>query len=114
MAASLDDILTTAKNLTAAVNALAQNYLNVQGQQRAAAITGSAVLVNTGFGRLAMVNVLVAGSAGAIYDANVAAATTNQIHVIPATVGVTWVNVPYIYGLVVAPGSSQVVTVSYS
>ena len=112
--ASLDDILTTAKNLTQAISTLAQTYLAVQGTQRSAAITGSAVLISTGFGRLAVVDVTTAGSVGAIYDANVAAATTNLLHVIPATVGVTFVNIPYIYGLVVAPGSSQVVTVTFS
>lgn len=112
--ASLTDILTTAQNLVQAINGLAQAYLNVQGQKRAAAITGSAVLLNTGFGRLASVSVTTAGSAGAAYDANVAGATTNLLYVIPATVGVFVVNMPYTYGLVVAPGSSQVVTVSFS
>ncbi len=85
----------------------------MQGATASNAIT-AATLVRTGTGRLASVSVLVAGAVGAIYDAADAAATTNKVYVIPAVVGVYVVNWPLSYGLVVAPGAGQTVSVSYS
>lgn len=112
--ASLDDILTAAKNVVTAVNGAAQTYLNVQGAQNSGNLT-TATLVQSGAGRVATVSVTVAGSAvGKIYDANSATSTTNPVYVIPNTVGVVFVNMPVGIGLVVAPGTGQSVTVSYS
>lgn len=111
--ASLSDILSTAQNVVQAINGVASGYKEVQGTKNTAGIS-AATLVNSGKGRIASVSVLVAGAAGKIYDANLATATTNEIYVIPATVGVFWVNFPLSFGLVVAPGAAQVVSVSYS
>lgn len=112
--ASLSDILTTAKNVVTAISNVAQTYLAVQGAQNSGALT-SATLVQLGSSRVAMVSVIVAGSAtGRIYDGNSASSTTNPVYVIPTTVGVTFVNMPVGIGLVVAPGTGQTVTVSYS
>lgn len=112
--ASLTDILTSAQNIVTAINNVATRYLNVQGITNAAGLT-SATLVQSGPGRVATVSVIVAGSAtGKIYDAALASATTNPIYVIPETVGVVFVNIPVQFGIVVAPGSGQTVTVSYS
>lgn len=112
--ASLTDILTTAQNLVQAVNNVASTYLNVQGAKNYPEIA-AATLVKSGPGRVANVVVLTAGSGvGAIYDAQTAASTTNQIFVIPMSVGVTVLNMPVTYGIVVAPGTGQEVTISYS
>jgi len=112
--ASLSDILTTAKNVVTAINGVAQNYINVQGAQNSGSLT-SATLVKLGQGRVAVVSVTTAGSAvGHIYDTNSAASTSAPVYVIPNTVGAVFVNMPVGIGLVVAPGTGQAVTVSYS
>lgn len=111
--AALSDILTSAQNVVQAINSLAAAYLNVQGQQTAAGIA-AATLVKPAPGRVASVSVTTAGAVGAIYDANVASATTRLLYVIPATVGVFVVNLPTSYGIVVTPGAAQVCSVSWS
>lgn len=112
--AGLSDILTTAQNIASAINGLAQVYLNVQGGRNATALT-AATLVKAGAGRLATVTVTDAGSGdGAIYDANNVTAVTGLFYVIPMTVGVFVVNFPVSFGIVVAPGTGQTVSVSYS
>jgi hypothetical protein len=111
--ASLSDILSAIKNLVQAVNGLAQNYLNVQGQQTAAALTVPTV-VKPSQGRVAAVSVTVAGAAGMIYDGATLAATTKPIYVIPNTVGVFNVNLPVSFGVNVAPGAGQTVSVVWS
>jgi hypothetical protein len=112
--ASLDDILTTAKNIVSSVNNLGQSYLNVQGAQSLTNIS-TATLVKSGNGRLASVVVLTAGSTeGTAYDSTSTTSAISPLCRIPNTVGVTFVNIPFGLGLVVAPGTGQVVTVSYS
>lgn len=111
--ASLSDILTTAKNVVTAINGVSQTYLAVQGNQISSDIT-AATLLKKGSGRVAMVSVIVGGSNGYIYDAPVSAATSNPIYVIPNTIGVVFVNLPVVNGIVVAPGAGQTVSVSYS
>ena len=112
--ASLDDMLTTAKNVVTAINGLAQTYLAVNGSRISSDLT-AATLLKTGSGRVAVVSVIVAGSAaGKIYDANSASLTSGPIYEIPTTVGVTFVNLPVVNGIVVAPGTGQTVSVSYS
>jgi hypothetical protein len=111
---SLTDIFTVSKNIVTAINGLGQVYLSVQGSQVSNAIS-AATVVSTGQGRLVQVVVLTAGSTvGAAYDATVSSATTNQIVSIPNTVGVIIVNIPTNNGIVIAPGTGQVITVSYS
>ncbi len=114
MGGSLSDLLTTAKNLVTALNNVAQTYMKVNGM---ATVTGiaSANLVKQGPGRICMVSVTAIGSTpGSVYDANLASATTNLLWIIPNTIGEFIVNMPVGYGIVVAPGTGQVVTVSYS
>lgn len=86
-----------------------------QGATSALDVATSSV-IQTGAGRVAKVNVLVAGAAGALYDsATVAsAAAANQIAVIPATVGVIDINFPFTNGLVYQPGASQTASISYN
>ncbi len=76
-------------------------------------ITTSTV-VKPAQGILICFNVTTAGAVGAIYDtaATGTVAASNQIAVIPAVVGVYCGEFPFFSGLVVAPGASQVVSVS--
>ena len=114
MSASLADILTTAKKLVAAINAAITGYASIQGSNSTASIAAPTV-VKAAPGRLCVVVVTTAGStAGAAYDAAAAGTTTRLLYVIPNTVGVYVVNLPTSYGLVIAPGTGQVVTVSWS
>lgn len=112
--ASLSDLLTAAKNIVTAINALAQNYLNVQGILNASGLTTDTVVKDT-TGRLCVVSVIVAGSAaGTVYDSATTSSTTKPLYVIPNTVGVYAVNIPASFGVFVSPGAGQKVTVSYS
>ena len=113
MTASLTDILTATKNIVTALNGAAQQTLLIAGNQVATGIA-AATLVAAGQGRVATVSVIVAGAAGKLYDASLATATTNPLAVIPATIGVFVVNLPFNNGLVIAPGAGQTVTVSFS
>ena len=111
---SLTDIFTVSKNIVTAINGLGQVYLSVQGSQVSNAIS-AATVVSTGQGRLVQVVVLTAGSTtGSAYDATTTTATTAKIVSIPNTVGVINVNIPTNNGIVIAPGTGQVITVSYS
>ena len=72
--------------------------------------------VKTGEGRVASVSVLVAGSGeGGVNDSATTggAGITNQLAVIPATVGVYEIDFPFTAGLVITPGTGQTVAVSY-
>jgi hypothetical protein len=111
---SISDILTATKNIVTAINGLGQTYLQVSGTKSFKEIS-AATVVQVGQGRLVRVIVTTAGSAaGSIYDASVSSATSSKIFVISNTLGVTEVSVPVDNGIVVAPGTGQVVTVSYS
>ena len=112
--ASLSDLLTTAKNIASAINGVAQTYVAVQGARVQQNITATAI-VNNAAGRLAVISVTTAGTTtGVIYDADTTGITTRPIYIIPNTVGVVFVNLPVVYGVVVVPGTNQAVTVSYS
>ena len=114
MSASLSDLLTAAKNIVTALNLQAQNAVQLAGQQALTAIS-AATLVFAGGGRAVAISVTTAGSAaGAVYDANNVASTSNPIYTIPNTVGVYVLGVPVSNGLVIAPGTGQKVTVVYS
>ena len=108
--ASLDDILGAAKNIVTALSTAGQNYINVQGAQTITGISASTVLKSSA-GRVCSLSVTTAGSTlGGVYDG-----TTNRLMWnIPNTVGIYVVNLPTSYGLLVVPGTSQVVAVSFS
>ena len=136
------DMLTTAKNIVTAINGLAQNVADLTtsstnvvtalgtlnttiAAQTAAflAINGTAAvntintatLVRTGAGRLVIVSITTAGSTnGVIYDSTSTGSPTHPIWAIPNTIGIVHVNIPVTTGIVVVPGTGQVVTVSYS
>ena len=93
---------------------MAQTYVAVQGARVQQNITATAI-VNNAAGRLAVISVTTAGTTtGVIYDADTTGITTRPIYIIPNTVGVVFVNLPVVYGIVVVPGTGQAVTVSYS
>lgn len=113
--ANLDDILTTQKNGVVAVNQVAENAFGVQGRKNALEIS-AATVIHTGEAWVARLSVIVAGAAGAVYDANtVASATTGKrLCIIPATVGIHEIFMPVTRGIVVTPGAGQIVTISYT
>lgn len=112
--ASLDDILTATKNAVVAVNNVSQTLLNIVGNKVYPAISTTTLVQNIG-GRLARVSITTAGSTdGTIYDSSSATVTTRPIYTIPNTIGIVEVNLPVVNGILVVPGSGQVVTVSYS
>lgn len=112
--ASLSDLLTVAKNIAQAINALAQSYLNVQGAQNFSGLT-AATVVKTTAGRVANISVIVAGSAtGIVYDSAATGNTTKPLFVIPMTVGVYVVNLPVSFGITISPGTGQTVSGSFS
>jgi hypothetical protein len=112
--ASLSDLLSALKNVVIALNNATQAYLSVQGLSTKESITAPVVLKPTA-GRICVVSVIVAGSSvGHIYDASTLTDTTKALYVIPNTVGVVAVNLVTDYGLLVVPGSGQIVTVAWS
>jgi len=111
---SLTDLLTAAKNIVTAINGLGQTYLNIQGALSYTDLS-TTTLVHSGSGRLCNVVVTTAGSAvGSVYDSVNTTSPSNKIYVIPNTVGVYTVNFPVNYGIVIVPGTGQVVSVSHS
>jgi hypothetical protein len=73
------------------------------------------IIAKAGPGMVCRMNVIVAGSAGAIYDctATANAVTANEVAVIPATVGPIALEFPCKVGIVVQLGASQVISLSY-
>jgi hypothetical protein len=115
--ASLSDLLTAVQHVASNIAQAAQTYLAVNGQQSRAGIsaTGGAQLLKQGSGRVAYVNVIVAGTTGgAVVDGNSTASTTPVLVVIPNTIGSFFVNLPFNLGLVIIPGAGQTLTVSFS
>ncbi len=115
---SVSDILTTLKNLVAALNFAAQSYNNVNGVSTKEAIS-VATVVKTSPGRACSLSVITAGSTtGMIYDAANLNNTTAPLWVIPAAAASNGqpyiVNMPTDSGIVVVPGTGQVVTMCWS
>lgn len=94
--------------------ALAQPVL-IGGRTTKLNIT-AATVVKVGTGRLATVTVTTAGSTvGTANDTTTtgAAAVANLVAAIPNTVGVYTLNFPVLNGIVIVPGTSQVISVAY-
>ena len=92
----------------------------VQGNKTALGITAATVIQATVNeytpARIVRVHVTVAGTtAGAVYDATSTSgnSASNQIAVIPNTVGSYLIDTPCLVGLVVVPGSGQTLSVVY-
>ena len=111
---SISDVLSSAQNIATALSNIAQTYLNTVGVRNVLGISSS-TLVFSSPGRIATVIVTTAGTTtGSIYDSNTTAVTTNKVFVIPNALGVTVLNFPVTTGIVVVPGTGQVVSISYS
>lgn len=114
--ASLDDILTTAKNIVTALSNESQTSLQIAGTKNATGMTVQTV-VSANPGRIAVVSVAVAGSTTcSVYDASsvVTATASRLLATITNTVGIYVVNMPVTYGIVVTPGTGMTIAVSYS
>lgn len=112
--ASLSDILSSSQNIVRALSNLGTTFLQVQGNKVQTGIS-AATVVSSQQGRLARISITTAGStAGVAYDATVTGVTTSPIAAIPNTIGVIDVNLPVDNGIVIAPGTGQVVAVSFS
>ena len=112
--ASLTDILTAAQNIVTALNNNTSTFLSVNGATSKSGITAATVVKATP-GRICTISVIAAGSAtGSIYDATSSTATTNPVYTIPMSAGAYIVNIPTLYGIVVAPGTNQTVTIGFS
>lgn len=100
-----------------AISALpGQTVAGISGTGSKLDITAATVVKATP-GRLIRVSVLVAGSAtGTVNDCATtgAAATANEVFVIPETVGVYTLEWPCLVGIVIVPGTGQTISVSYS
>lgn len=111
---SLVDIFTVAKNIVTAINGWSQTLVQVNGATSATEISSQAV-VKSGQGRIARVSVIEPGSSmGFIRDASSVSSTGARVFTIPMSVGVHDVNMPVSNGIVVSPGSGQIVSISYS
>lgn len=111
---SIADLLTTAQNLVQAVNNAATTFLNVQGKRTVSNIS-TATLVSPVGGRVCKISITTSGTTvGHVYDTNQVSATTPPVYTIPNSSGVVDVNMPVSFGIVVVPGTGQVVAVSYS
>ena len=115
MPASLDDILTAAKNIVTALNAQVSNATALAGTQDFFNITTPTLVKGTP-GRLVNITLVVAGSGdGSIYDAMSTTDTSRKIYPVIHTGAVTQVaNQPFQYGLLVVPGTGQTLAGSYS
>jgi hypothetical protein len=114
--ASLDDILTTQKNGVVAINSISQTSLFLNGKQSRPAISATTVVSQTS-GRIVRVAVLADGiTMGTIYDASSAATASaaNAIAVIPLLRGIYEINMPVVNGIVITPGTTQIITAIYS
>lgn len=72
--------------------------------------------IKTGKGRVARVSVIATGTAtGSVHDKGdtVGLDDTNKLAIIPAAVGVTYLDMPVDAGITIVPGLSQVIVVSY-
>lgn len=90
------------------------NQLTASGLNSSLNIT-AATVVKAAPGRLVRVNVLTAGAAGTASDCATtgAVAAANLIYNIPATVGIYYLDWPCAVGIVITPGASQVLSVSF-
>ena len=102
-------------DLTAALNAFLQAYNGFVGVKTYLGLTDDS-LVYIGSGRLVNVIVTAGTAGGTIHDASTVAGAnaSNVIFIIPTTTGITQINVPFVDGLVVNPGTSVTVGLTYS
>ena len=113
--ASIDDIMSVQKNGVVAITSYVNSINFHAGKTQSLEISLSTALKSSS-GWVANISVVVAGSAvGYIYDTNSSTNLTgNRIYTIPNTVGMFVVNLPTNSGIVVIPGTGQIVALGYS
>lgn len=120
--ANIDDLVTVQKNgvvaindLTAALNLFRDIYTSFVGTNTYLGITGSS-LIMTGAGRLVSVAITSGTNGVSIYDSETVAgaAASNAIYVNTTSAAITQINIPFFNGLVVIPGASTTVCITYS
>jgi len=115
--ASLDDILTTQKNGVIAIGEYTNTLSRLAGTNNTKEIAAATTQqVKVGKGWFANIAVLVAGSTtGTVYDSsNTNSLTGLRVYIIPNTVGIIQIQVPFADGLVVTTGTGQIVSVTYT
>lgn len=113
--ASLDDILTSLKNVVTAANGVSQG-LQRQVPTSTSGQLAANTLVQTGFVRVTGISVVVAGAVGGLYDANTIAlaGAGEQVFSVAAIAGYFPLNMVFTNGLVYKPGAAQKVTIFYT
>ena len=113
LAANVANYSGTAKPLL--LNAVGEELVQPGGTTASYNIAAATVVKATP-GTLHKITVLVAGAAGTANNCTTtgAAATANQICVIPATVGTYVLDWPCSAGITIVPGAAQVVVASYT
>lgn len=87
------------------------------GRSSSLNVSGAAVRIKPGYGRIGVICMTVSGSTpGAVYDAATTggAVAGNLIAVIPNAGSSIILNFPFFQGLVVSPGTGQVLSISWS
>lgn len=108
-------ILATLQNIATALNTQSQNNTNIGGASNFVNAT-SQMLVKSGAGRIVNVSVIIAGSStGSIADANtIPPPAGSTVYVINNAIGLTVLNIPVKFGIVITPGAGMEVSGSYS
>lgn len=113
--ASLDDLLTASKNIVTAINGVSVAIQRSLGSATSTTVDAN-TLVITGKGRLVSFTVVDGGSAdGAIYNTSTVGGGTaaNQLVTVSQTAGVYAAGHAFNAGLVISPGTSQRINVTY-
>lgn len=118
MARSLDDIFTTAQNIASGLFNLATAWGKVAGTITSLTVDDTAdVLITAGTGRLVNMSVIEGGSGtGLIYNSSVVTSLLDsaRLALVPTVEGVYQINVLYTAGLVISPGTGQILNITYS
>lgn len=118
MPRSLDDIFTTAQNIVTQITAMSTTWRKVAGTITSPTVDDTTdVLVVVGTGRLVNISIIDGGSGdGMIYNTTTTSTLPDagRLAVVPQTVGVFPINVVYTAGLVISPGTGQVLNITYS
>ena len=117
--ASLSDILTSAINLTQALNGVYNTLTNIYGAEYGIISTGqlsASTLIKPGRSRVAGISVVAGAAVSYLHDIGTAggAGTGNRIYEISATHGFYPVSLIFDTGLVFAPGASVAATIFYT
>lgn len=113
-AAGATQILAALQNLVVALNSAATSYANIVGVANFGPITAATVVKATA-GRICEISVIAAGTAtGFVYDSATTLTTTATMIPIPNVVGVYRVQWPMASGILIIPGTGQIISGTYS